>query len=283
MTDTFEWRGRVGEAWAEEWRRTDRTLAPVQRGPARHPAAAAEGPTPRSSTSAAAPARPASLWPTRCPTRESPASTSPKRWSPPRANAPAAAPTVRGRRRLRSGSPPTAAASMLMVSRHGVMFFDDPVAAFAHLRALAAARRAIRLLLLPRPRGESGRRSCARSCERFAPEAGAPRRRRTRARSPSPIRRGSRRILAGAGFAPAGDRAVRFRLRRRRRRRDPVADAHRLFRPDRPVRGAAARARWSRSGPRRWPCSPRSPRRHRRGRPGPSSAPPPGSSSCASG
>jgi 2-polyprenyl-3-methyl-5-hydroxy-6-metoxy-1,4-benzoquinol methylase len=29
MTDTFEWRGRVGEAWAEEWRRTDRTLAPV--------------------------------------------------------------------------------------------------------------------------------------------------------------------------------------------------------------------------------------------------------------
>ena len=25
----MEWQGRVGEAWAEEWRRTDRTLAPV--------------------------------------------------------------------------------------------------------------------------------------------------------------------------------------------------------------------------------------------------------------
>jgi cyclopropane fatty-acyl-phospholipid synthase-like methyltransferase len=31
MTDTFEWRGRVGDAWAEEWRRTDRALEPVQR------------------------------------------------------------------------------------------------------------------------------------------------------------------------------------------------------------------------------------------------------------
>mgnify|MGYP006173084619 CR=1 FL=1 len=30
MTDASEWRGRVGEAWAEEWRRTDRSLAPVQ-------------------------------------------------------------------------------------------------------------------------------------------------------------------------------------------------------------------------------------------------------------
>lgn len=30
MTQTFEWQGRVGEAWAEEWRRTDRTLGPVE-------------------------------------------------------------------------------------------------------------------------------------------------------------------------------------------------------------------------------------------------------------
>lgn len=29
MTEASDWKGRVGEAWAEEWRRTDRTLAPV--------------------------------------------------------------------------------------------------------------------------------------------------------------------------------------------------------------------------------------------------------------
>jgi 2-polyprenyl-3-methyl-5-hydroxy-6-metoxy-1,4-benzoquinol methylase len=29
MTEAFEWSGRVGDAWAQEWRRTDRTLAPV--------------------------------------------------------------------------------------------------------------------------------------------------------------------------------------------------------------------------------------------------------------
>ena len=29
MTEAMEWQGRVGEVWAEEWRRTDRTLGPV--------------------------------------------------------------------------------------------------------------------------------------------------------------------------------------------------------------------------------------------------------------
>ncbi len=29
ITDAAEWTGRVGESWAEEWRRTDRSLAPV--------------------------------------------------------------------------------------------------------------------------------------------------------------------------------------------------------------------------------------------------------------
>src|SRR3954465_11662261 len=29
MTMDYDWRGAVGDVWAEEWRRTDRTLAPV--------------------------------------------------------------------------------------------------------------------------------------------------------------------------------------------------------------------------------------------------------------
>src|SRR3954468_22416663 len=29
MTVDYDWRGAVGDVWAEEWRRTDRTLAPV--------------------------------------------------------------------------------------------------------------------------------------------------------------------------------------------------------------------------------------------------------------
>src|SRR5262245_2217603 len=29
MTGAYDWRGDVGDVWAEEWRRTDRTLAPV--------------------------------------------------------------------------------------------------------------------------------------------------------------------------------------------------------------------------------------------------------------
>jgi trans-aconitate methyltransferase len=29
MTDKSEWIGRVGDVWAEEWRRTDRALAPL--------------------------------------------------------------------------------------------------------------------------------------------------------------------------------------------------------------------------------------------------------------
>jgi len=29
MTDASEWRGRVGANWAEQWRRTDRSFAPL--------------------------------------------------------------------------------------------------------------------------------------------------------------------------------------------------------------------------------------------------------------
>ena len=49
---------------------------------------------------------------------------------------------------------PAAGAFDLIVSRHGVMFFDDAAAAFAHLRSLAAPGGGLALLLLPRARGE---------------------------------------------------------------------------------------------------------------------------------
>ena len=29
MTEAYDWRGDIGDVWAEEWRRTDRALAPL--------------------------------------------------------------------------------------------------------------------------------------------------------------------------------------------------------------------------------------------------------------
>lgn len=135
MTETLEWQGRVGDAWAEEWRRTDRTLAPVndalvaralQRGANRIldigcgagatslaiaevlPKAAITGIDLSDALIAAARER------------------------------------AGGRLNLRFevGDAalwrPASGDFDLIVSRHGIMFFDDAEAAFAHLRSLAA-------------------------------------------------------------------------------------------------------------------------------------------------
>jgi len=140
MTEASEWRGRVGDIWAKEWQRTDRSLAPVN--DALVAAAAAEAASfdrPRildlgcgagATSFALADALP------NCEIVGIDLSE---------ALIAAARERATGRPNLRfevadaAGWAPASAGFDLIVSRHGVMFFDDPVAAFAHLRALAAA------------------------------------------------------------------------------------------------------------------------------------------------
>jgi len=135
MTDASEWRGRVGEAWAEEWRRTDRSLAPVQ-------AALLDTLVPRLCASAevldigcGAGSTSLALAEARPDARVTGLDLS-------EALVAAARERAAGRAGFEVGDAstwtrPDARRFDALVSRHGVMFFDDPVAAFAHLRGLA--------------------------------------------------------------------------------------------------------------------------------------------------
>ncbi|MFD1611651.1 class I SAM-dependent methyltransferase [Sphingomonas tabacisoli] len=135
--DSSEWTGRVGDVWAEEWRRTDRSFVPVDAAliaaavsclqgiseprildigcgagttslslAQRVPSASITGIDLSAALLDVARARAANT--PRCRFEQGDAS----RWN--------------GERDFD-----------LLVSRHGVMFFADPVAAFAHLRSLA--------------------------------------------------------------------------------------------------------------------------------------------------
>jgi SAM-dependent methyltransferase len=136
MTDTFEWQGRVGDTWATEWERTDRSFAELhtilldrisQLGGRearvldigcgagatslgvveRLPGATVVGIDLSSSLIATANARASSR---SCRFVVADAST----WDEP------------------------AFRPDLLISRHGVMFFDDPVSAFSHLGSVSA-------------------------------------------------------------------------------------------------------------------------------------------------
>ena len=144
MTGASEWTGRVGGAWAREWERTDRSfgsltarlLAPAAIGAissaldigcgvgevatalaARHPGAAITGLDISQKLLSVARERGSALG--NLAFREDDAA----RWTP-------------------DGS---ADAPDFLISRHGVMFFDEPVAAFTHLRTIAAKRARLRL------------------------------------------------------------------------------------------------------------------------------------------
>lgn len=135
MTDRSEWEGRVGRKWADEWRRTDRSFAglterllaaagahPFKRAldvgcgagelslalARGHPGAEVVGLDVSEELVAAARGRAANL------ANVSFELADAAQWR-------------------RDGFAPD-----LLVSRHGVMFFPDPVAAFAHLNAHAA-------------------------------------------------------------------------------------------------------------------------------------------------
>lgn len=173
--ESSEWIGRVGDVWAAEWPRTDRTFAPVDRAlvdaavSALAAIASADAAVPHildigcgaGSTSLSlaarlpdatltgidlspalvAVARDRAAGEPRCRFEQADAT----RWGDRES---VAAENGFGRNGTEGGDPKEGGASGdaprgargafdLLVSRHGVMFFDDPVAAFAHLRGLA--------------------------------------------------------------------------------------------------------------------------------------------------
>jgi SAM-dependent methyltransferase len=224
MTDKSEWIGRVGEVWAEEWRRTDRALAPVNAEliAAVPPGAGSIldlGCGAGSTSLALAAARPAAaitgidlsaaLVAAAC-DRAGPASL---RFEVADASA---------------WRPAGEAGFDAIVSRHGVMFFDDPVAAFTHIRSLAAPGATLAFSCFRAREENDWTAALLPVLARFAPEA--------LAAPPPPVGPFAfadsgrvRAILAAAGFATpaiarfdfdfvagAGD--------------DPIADAITFFR-----------------------------------------------------
>ncbi|MGQ0589082.1 MAG: class I SAM-dependent methyltransferase [Sphingosinicella sp.] len=198
MTDASEWRGRVGDAWAEEWRRTDRSLAPVQ-------AALLDTLLPRLPEGAAvldigcgAGSISLALAKARPDARVTGLDLS-------EALVEAARERAGGRARFEVGdastwTPADGRRFDALVSRHGVMFFDDPFAAFAHLNSLTAPGGPF-VFSCFRARDENPwAAELAPVIARFAPEAAA---------APPPAQgpfafadpERIRSILAAAGFA----------------------------------------------------------------------------------
>ena len=136
MTDANEWLGRTGRSWAEQWRRTDRSFGPLTEH--------LLGRTREFSFT--------SVLDVGCGAGELALAIARGR---PHVSvtgvdlAPALIEVARERASnlanvsfehgdAAAWQPPEGSAPDLLVSRHGVMFFDDPVAAFAHLAAVAA-------------------------------------------------------------------------------------------------------------------------------------------------
>ena len=134
MLAATEWQGATGEAWADEWRRTDRTLAPLN----------------DALLARALPVDGLSILDVGCgagATSFAFADAAPRTQVTgldlSDALVAAAQERIGDRNNVRfvqgdaAASSPEGAPFDLIVSRHGVMFFDDPVAAFTHLHGLA--------------------------------------------------------------------------------------------------------------------------------------------------
>ncbi|MHA6723036.1 class I SAM-dependent methyltransferase [Sphingomonas sp. RS2018] len=136
MTGTHDWAGAVGDVWAQEWRRTDRSLADLSR----HLDAA---------ILSAAPAGALSALDIGCGAGATSLALASDRPDARIVGVDLSAGLIdAARSRAGQGGPSfeTGDATMLagkrgpfdlLYSRHGVMFFDDPVAAFRSLRASA--------------------------------------------------------------------------------------------------------------------------------------------------
>ncbi len=138
MTDRSEWQGATGDAWATEWQRTDRSFTHLTRrlleriGEAAFARALDIGCGAGEFTLAIARASPGA--------RVIGVDISPRLLEAARQRG-AAAGIANAEFVLADAAgwrPPADFAPELLVSRHGVMFFDDPPAAFANLARLAA-------------------------------------------------------------------------------------------------------------------------------------------------
>lgn len=135
-TDAQEWQGRVGKSWAAEWRRTDRSfrnLTPelIRRAEAQPFAAAIDIGCGAGEVSI-------SLAKSRPDARVTGLDISPDLVAAAKARG---ADITNLRFELADAAqwqPESGFAPDLLVSRHGVMFFDDPIGAFAHLHSVAA-------------------------------------------------------------------------------------------------------------------------------------------------
>ena len=230
MTEAYEWRGRIGDVWAEEWRRTDRTLAPVNDALVATAAAEAErfdrprildvGCGAGATSLALAAARPGAAI-TGIDLSETLIAAA-------RERAGEGAETPRFEVADAARWAPARAGFDLIVSRHGVMFFEQPVAAFAHLRTLAGPEARL-VFSCFRDRAENQWVTALRPIfERFAPEVLA-------VPDPpvgpfalaDPARIAT--ILTGAGFAPPDIRPLDFDFLAGAGE-DPLADAVSYFR-----------------------------------------------------
>jgi SAM-dependent methyltransferase len=197
MLAVTEWQGQTGEAWAAEWRRTDRTLAPLNsallqralpfEGRRILDIGCGAGATSFAFADALPQAEVTGL-------------------DLSDALVEAARARIEGRTNVRFAQGDASSWTSdvgrfdLIVSRHGVMFFNDPVAAFSHLHALAPRGRL--LFTCYRSAAENEWMAAMRAIiERHAPESlAAPPPEAGPFAFADPAR--VEAILRGAGFAP---------------------------------------------------------------------------------
>jgi SAM-dependent methyltransferase len=171
MTASYDWRA-YGEVWAQEWRRTDRTLAPVNQALVAAASAAAGAPGSAkvldigcgagTTSFALADALPRA--------RITGVDLSPALVAVAWERA-----LNRDRLRFEVGDAarwtPQEAGFDLLVSRHGIMFFDDPVGAFAHFHALARPGAALAFSCFRGRDDNEWARAMRPIFARFAPES----------------------------------------------------------------------------------------------------------------
>ena len=232
MTGGYDWRGDIGDVWADEWRRTDRTLAPVNDALVAAASANAGAPGSILDIGCGAGATSLALADAFGDARITGVDLSEALIAIARERA-----VDGGRLRFEVGDAatwsPAEAGFDLIVSRHGIMFFDDPVGAFSHLYALA--RPGARLVFSCfRGRGDNEWMRVMRPVfERFASEAlSAPEPPAGPFAFADPARIES--ILVDAGFAPPHIAPLDFDFTVGGGG-DPIADAVGYFRRVGPV------------------------------------------------